>query len=124
MNRVRGCFLVIPSISLLFFILCLPQSAKCQEELFVAHFSTGSTWDSTKSPSEQTGFAEHSANLGRLRAEGIILFGGRYEEFGMIILRASTLESARETIESDPGIESDLFTFTISPLSVFYKWKE
>ena len=117
-------YLTVHSIILLCLLAYPLQEAVSEEKLFVVHFSTGSAWDTTRSPSEQTSFAEHSANLGRLRSEGIILFGGRYDEFGIIILRAATLESARETIESDPGIKSDLFTFTISPISVFYKWKE
>ena len=117
-------FLKVHSIILLCLLACPLQEAVSEEKLFVVHFSTGSAWDTTKSPNEQTSFAEHSVNLGRLRSEGIILFGGRYDEFGMVVVRASSLESATEIIKADPGIGSGLFRFTISPLSVFYNWKE
>ena len=91
--------------------------------LFVVHFSTGPSWDQSKPPGAQDGFSEHSANLGQLRTEGTILFGARYGEFGMIIVRASSLEAANELIESDPGVQSGIFVFTVAPINVFYEWK-
>ena len=92
--------------------------------LFIVHFSTGPSWDQSKPPGDQDGFSEHSANLRQLRTEGTILFGARYEEFGMIIIRASSLEVANELIESDPGVQSGIFVFTVAPINVFYEWKD
>jgi hypothetical protein len=110
------------AVSLVMCFSC--KTAHAQDTLFVVHFSTGSAWDTTKAPNEQAGFAEHSANLKKLRSDGLILFGGRYEEFGMIILRDSTLESATRLLESDPGVSSGLFRYRIAPIRVFYPWKD
>jgi len=108
---------------LLLIALPLPK-ALAQDDLFVVHFSTGPAWDTTRTPNEQVTFAEHSANLSRLRSEGVIRFGGRYDEFGMIILRSSSLENATAMIETDPGVKSGLFVFRIAPIRVFYPWKD
>ena len=98
------------------------QTQETNEPLFVVHFETGSAWNTTLGPNEQTGFAEHSANLNRLRREGIIRFGARYAEFGMIIIGAESLTAATAVIEQDPGVQAKIFTFKIDPLNVFYPW--
>ena len=100
------------------------EEAGPKARLFVVHFSTGSSWDPAKSPQEQDGFAEHSANLRALRAQGRIRFGARYDEFGMIVIDGSSLDAVSELIASDPGVMSGIFTFSVAPLSVFYDWKE
>ena len=79
-------------------LLTLPLSTTlAQDDLFVVHFSTGPTWDTTKAPNEQVTFAEHSA---------------------------TSLENATAMIETDPGVRSGLFVFRIAPIRVFYPWKE
>lgn len=100
------------------------QEAQLDSKLFVVHFSTGSNWDHDKSPQEQDGFSEHSSNLKKLRSEGRIRFGARYEEFGMIIIDGSSLEAVNELIGSDPGVRSGIFTFTVASINVFYEWRE
>ncbi|MDH4070776.1 MAG: YciI family protein [Ignavibacteria bacterium] len=107
----------------LILLLTTPSSAG-EEPLFVIHFTVGPSWNKEKPPAEQEHFSEHSANLGALRKAGTILFGARYEEVGMIVVRSTSLDSARELIESDPGVAAGLFTFTIAPLYPFYEWKE
>lgn len=52
--------------------------------------------DADKPPHEQLHFTEHSARPGQLRKEGIIRFGARYAEKGMIVISASTREAASE----------------------------
>lgn len=115
---VRG---LIAVFSILLFTTQSPAEEKSR---FVVHFTVGPAWDHEKPPGEQEFFTEHSANLGKLRKAGTILFGARYEEVGMIIIRSSSLDEARTLLESDPGVVSGLFTFTIAPLSTFYEWKE
>jgi hypothetical protein len=115
------------TLAIAILLLCstfVSEPAHGEDGLFVVHFATGSAWDTTRAPNEQTGFDEHSANLSRLRSDGVIVFGGRYDVFGMIILRDSSLEAATKRIASDPGVRRNLFTYTIAPLSVFYPWKE
>lgn len=92
--------------------------------LFVVHFETGPKWNKSLPPGEQPTFADHSANMSRLRKEGVIAFGARYAEVGMIVVKAATLDAARAHIEADPGVKSGLFVYRIAPLKVFYPWQE
>ena len=92
--------------------------------LFVVHFETGPTWDKSRAPAEQPSFPEHSANMGRLRKEGVIAFGARYGDVGMIVVKADSLQAATAIIEADPGVRSRLFTYRIAALKVFYPWQE
>ena len=91
--------------------------------LFVVHFETGPNWNKSLTPAEQPGFREHSANLNRLRKEGAIVFGARYEELGMIVLEAESLEAARAIVDADPGVRSGAFVARVAALQVFYPWE-
>ena len=44
--------------------------------LYAVRLSTGPAWDAAKSPNEQTGMKEHSANIARLRREGTLVLAG------------------------------------------------
>lgn len=99
-----------------------PQPAATQQQ-FVVHFSLGPAWDTEKPPQEQTGFAEHSANMQRLRAEGMILLGARYADLGMLIIQADSFASAEAVIAQDPAVTHRIFHYTIEPVSIFYPWK-
>jgi hypothetical protein len=92
--------------------------------LFIVHLETGPKWDTAREASEQPSFREHSANMNRLREQGIIVFGARYDEFGLLFLKADTLDSAKATIEADPGVRAGIFVYRIAPLSIFYPWHE
>ena len=116
--------LLITIVATALFSFADAEEDQARGSLFVVHFSTGPSWDQSKPPGDQDGFSEHSANLRQLRTEGTILFGARYGEFGMIIVRASSLEAANELIESDPGVQSGIFVFTVVPINVFYEWKD
>jgi uncharacterized protein YciI len=94
-----------------------------QSPLFVVHFETGPKWDKSLAPADQPNFKEHSANLNRLRKEGAIVFGARYDEFGMIVVKADTLATAKALIDADPGVRSQIFSYRIALLNVFYPWK-
>lgn len=91
--------------------------------LFVVHFETGPNWNKALGPAEQPGFREHSANLNRLRKEGAIVFGARYEELGMIFLEADSLDAARAIVDADPGVRSGAFVYRVAALQVFYPWE-
>lgn len=90
------------------------------DSLFIVTFTTGPSWDAAKSPGEQIHFKEHSANLGAWRKEGIIRFGARYADKGMIIISSSSMAAARELILRDQGVSSGLFVADIQKLSPFY----
>jgi hypothetical protein len=91
--------------------------------MFVVHFETGPTWNKSLPPAEQTAFKEHSANLGRLRKEGVITFGARYAEVGMIFIEADSIEAVRSMIDADPGVRAGIFVYRVDALSVFYPWQ-
>ncbi len=90
------------------------------DSLFIVIYTTGPSWDVARKPSEQPYFKEHSANLVAWRKEGIIRFGARYEAKGMIIIGATSLVAARELIQRDQGVSSELFMAEVQKLSPFY----
>ena len=90
------------------------------DSLFIVTFTTGPTWDSMKGPGEQIHFKEHSANLGAWRKEGIIRFGARYADKGIIIIGSASMAAARKLIHDEEGVSSGLFAADIQKLSPFY----
>ena len=74
----------------------------------------------SKSPQEQPYFREHSARLGQLRKDGVIRFGARYGEKGMIVIGASTFSNAKEIVLNDHAVINKLFSADIQKLSIFY----
>ena len=96
------------------------QDQPVTDSLFVVIFTTGPAWDAAKPPGEQPNFKEHSANLGRLRKEGVIKLGGRYADKGMIIFSANSTAAAKAMIDSDPGVASKLFNADLQKLNMFY----
>lgn len=115
-----------PTCIALFALLLLPFAAQANQEkmpLFVVQFTLGPAWDENKAVNEQVGFVEHSTNLKKLRQEGRITFGARYDKVGMIFYHAEDLETATADIEQDPGVQSQIFEFSISELNIFYPFK-
>jgi uncharacterized protein YciI len=92
--------------------------------LFIVPFETGPSWDKSLAPAEQPAFKEHSANLNRLRKEGVIVFGARYDDLGLIVLESDSLDAAKAMVDADPGVRSGVFVYRISPLRVFYEWQD
>ena len=90
------------------------------DSLYIVTYTTGPTWDIAKSPGEQPGFKEHSANLGKLRKDGVITAGARYGEKGIIFIKASSLQAAKEIIFADQAVASKLFNADVQKLNVFY----
>ena len=90
------------------------------DSLFVVTYTTGPTWDTSKKPMEQPYFKEHSANLGAWRKEGIITFGARYGEKGIIFITARSSVSVRERVLGDPAVVHGLFKADIQKLNPFY----
>jgi hypothetical protein len=80
----------------------------------------GSLWDANKSPNEQQYFKEHSARLGELRNNGVIKFGARFGDTGMIVIKASSLTAAKEIILADIAVTKKLFVAQVEKLSIFY----
>lgn len=103
-------------------IAATAEDAKSFQQ-FIVHLETGEKWDHSLQPGEQTMFNEHSANMNRLRKEGTILFGARYDDYGLLILKGESLTSMVEIMETDPGVMAGIFKFRIDPINIFYPWK-
>jgi hypothetical protein len=115
-------------LTLLFFALCLTLGCYAQtpppDSLYIVTYTTGSSWDASKKPGEQTYFKEHSANLSSLRKAGTIKFGARYTDKGIIVIVARSLKDAKDLINADLAVANKLFDADVQKLSVFYPWKE
>ena len=106
-------------------VVCSPVAFAQQtlplDSLYIVTYTTGPKWDHTKAPNEQPYFTEHSANLGKLRKEGVIKAGARYAEKGIIFITASSIVAAREIIFADQAVLNQLFIADVQKLNVFYE---
>jgi len=91
------------------------------DSLYIVTYTTGSAWDASKQPNEQSWFKEHSANLSKLRKDGIIKAGARYADKGIIVVTAKSLIAAREVIFADTAVMNKLFVADVQKLNVFYE---
>lgn len=109
-------------ITTLLTVIVLTVSAQAQpkDSLYVVTYTTGSSWDVNKPPHEQPHFKAHSARLGQLRKDGVIKFGARYGEKGMIVISAITYSAAKEIIAIDSAVINKLFAADVQRLNIFY----
>ncbi len=91
------------------------------DSLYIVTYTTGPAWDTNKQPQEQPGFKEHSANLSKLRKDGIIKAGARYADKGIIVVTAKTIIAAKELINADVAVVNKLFVADVQKLNVFYE---
>lgn len=109
---------------IVFLSMCLHGVAYSQNQpdsLYIVTYTTGSAWDLTKQPQEQPWFKEHSANLSKLRKDGIIKAGARYSDKGIIVVTAKSLIAAKEIIFADAAVTNKLFVADVQKLNVFYE---
>ena len=114
--------------SIIFFFIFLPVALLAQSQtpppptdsLFIITYTTGPAWDKSKNPGDQPWFKEHSANLGKMRKDGIIKLGARHGEKGMIVLSVASREAAANLVFNDPAVVNKLFNAELEKLSVFY----
>lgn len=104
----------------------VPQApAPASTRLYVVHLTTGSGWQKDRAPNEQAGFADHSANLARLRNEGKLVMGARYKDNqadkGMIVMRAAQRADVEAEFARDPMIRSMHFNLDIAEFNPFYE---
>jgi len=97
------------------------QTTNPSDSLFIVTYTVGSSWDASKQPNEQKYFKEHSANLSKLRKEGVIKTGARFADKGMIVITAKSFTTAKEIILSDIAVVNRLFETDIQRLNVFYE---
>lgn len=88
--------------------------------LFAVTFTIGPAWDPAKPAGEQRFIGDHSANLFRLRDNGAIAMGGRFGAYGLVVVRARSLDSARQLFQSDLAVANGVFDMQIEPwLTIF-----
>lgn len=97
------------------------QAQTTPDSLFIVTYTTGPAWDVAKQPNEQPWFKDHSANLSKLRKEGVIKAGARYADKGIIIVSAKTLAMAKDLIYADVAVVHKLFVADVQRLNVFYE---
>jgi len=93
---------------------------KAQLRLFAVEVKVGPNWDTSKPPHEQVFFAEHSANLKRLRDAGHIIMGARYSDVGLILFSAGEAEEVVQMMLQDPSMEAGTFKYEVHSFNVFY----
>jgi len=98
--------------------LCVGLAAQ-SDTLFAVRFTVGPNWDAAKAPNEQAHFAEHSANLSRLRKEGVLVIGARFGEVGLVVLRLPDEEAVKAQLARDPSIERGTFKAQIDRFMPF-----
>ncbi len=116
------------SIALSTFLLLIADAAVAESStsrpsgtgLYLVEFTTGPAWQSGIAPGEQQGFAEHSANLRRLRESGTLLFGARYADKGVILLRLPDETAVRSELEPDSALAARVFEAAIHEFRPFY----
>lgn len=110
--------------ALITFMACcsvsVAQETAMPDSLFIVTYTTGPAWAADKSPGEQTNFKEHSANLSAWRKEGVIKFGARYSDKGIIFISARSMQAVKERINGDPAVANGLFRADIQRLQPFY----
>ncbi|HEY5551604.1 MAG TPA: nuclear transport factor 2 family protein [Opitutaceae bacterium] len=106
-------------MALLPFLAPAQQSSPSPDSLFAVRFTTGPNWDPAKSPNGQAHFADHSANLSRMRREGLLVIGARYGEVGLVVLRLPDEDAVKAQIARDPSIEAGTFVAKIDRFMPF-----
>lgn len=88
---------------------------------FVVTLARGPGWDTTLTAQAQAGFAEHSANLTRLRQSGRLLLGGRTTEHGVMLLAAASAAEARAEFDRDPMVARAVFAIDVQAFAPFHR---
>lgn len=68
---------------------------------------------------EQKHFADHSKNINTLRTEGRLVLGGRFGEWGLILISAADEAEARALIDRDPSVGAGVFKAEVNAWSTF-----
>ncbi len=96
-----------------------PTPAAPAPRLFAVVFKTGPTWDKALAPPQQKNFKEHSQNIGRMRSEGRLKLGGRFGEYGFVLIEAQDEAEARAQIDRDASVAAGTFSAEVHAWSTF-----
>ena len=96
-----------------------PAPSATAPRLHAVRLSKGPAWDEAKSPNDQLGMKEHSANIARLRREGALVHGARFGELGLLVLRLPDEPAVRAALAPDPTTANGVFKVQIDVYSPF-----
>ena len=96
-----------------------PAAVPAPARTFALVFRAGPAWDKAKSPGQQLHFADHSANIRRLREEGRLQLGGRFSDVGLLLVKAADEAEARSLVDRDPSVKAGVFTAEAHPFATF-----
>lgn len=88
-------------------------------KLFAVRLTTGPAWDAGKAPNDQAGMREHSANIARMRREGLLVLGARFGELGLLVLRVPDAAAAQAQFAPDPTIAAGVFKLQVDAFAPF-----
>ena len=113
-------YLILP-VALLVAGLLVGASPQAAPGTVALVFATGPGWDTSKTPAAQLQFGSHSANLRRLREAGLIVAGGRFGAYGLILVRAPSIDSARAMLVPDSSLVVGTFKVEVNRWSTIYE---
>lgn len=87
--------------------------------VYVVRMLPGASWRSGTPTADQPGYDRHLDTLRRWSAQGIVVLGGPVvsDQGTLILIRAASLDDARELAESDPAVTSGLFTAEVDQMA-------
>lgn len=88
-------------------------------KLFAIQFTTGPAWNAPAEVKDPL-FRQHSENLQRMRREGIVQFGARYGEFGLVVVHAADEAAVRAQVAQDPSLAAGLFKADVFEFRPFF----
>jgi ketosteroid isomerase-like protein len=95
-----------------------PQSTPAPK-MFAVRLTTGPAWDAARPPNDQAGMREHSANVARMRREGVLVLGARFGEVGLLVLRVPDAAAAAAQFGPDPTIATGVFRLQVDAFTPF-----
>jgi uncharacterized protein YciI len=87
--------------------------------VYVVRMTPGSAWRAGTPTADQPGYDRHLDTLRRWSAQDIVVLGGPVisDQGTLIIIRAASLDDARELAESDPAVQAGLFIAEVDQMA-------
>ncbi|WP_411768651.1 YciI family protein [Winogradskyella sp. A3E31] len=111
------------TLTTLILLLSIVSMGYSQEEkqLFAMVYSKGKAWNENVSTSEQLKFKQHSIHLQNLRKEKKIIIGGRYSDYGFMILEAKNIDEAKLITQRDSTVINGVFKVELFEFLPFFE---
>lgn len=92
-----------------------------EQKLFAMVYSKGTAWNDSLAASEQQSFKQHSTHLQNLRKENSIVIGGRYSDYGFMILKTKSIDEAKVITQRDSSVINKVFKVELFEFLPFYE---